>query len=82
MIHKGPQNKERSIDCHGPEGNAFAIMGNAKMWCRQLSQVDPVKYNWKLIEAKMTSGDYTNLVRVLEEYFGDYVTIYNAPEDL
>jgi len=73
---KSPQ--ERSIDLRGPEGNAYAILGMAQNLCKQLKDVDPERYNWEEINKEMTSGDYKNLVNTFEEYFGEFVTIYNA----
>jgi len=75
---KGKRDEERFIDLRGPSGNAFAILGIAKNLTNQLSEVNPEKYNWEEINSKMTSGDYKNLVMTFEEYFGDYVSIYNS----
>ena len=72
------EGKKRSIDLRGPEGNAFAILGLAKNLSNQLKEADPEKYDWDKINSEMTSGDYKKLVNTFEEYFGDYVTIYNA----
>ena len=58
------------IDLTGPDGNAFAVLGNARHWAKQLG------LNWEAIEADATSGDYDHLVDVIEEHFGDYVTFY------
>jgi len=69
---------ERSIDLRGPGGNAYSILGMASNLCNQLKDVDPEKYNWERINKEMTSSDYKHLVKTFEEYFGDYVTIYNA----
>ena len=74
----GDSSKERSIDLRKPEGNAFAILGLAKDFCNQLKEADPDKYDWDKINKEMTSGDYTNLVKTFDSYFGDYITIYNA----
>lgn len=71
-------NRERSIDLRGPEGNAFAILGIAKDFTRQLKEADPKKYNWERIQSEMTSSDYKNLVHTFEKYFGDFITIYGA----
>lgn len=69
---------ERSIDLRGESGNAYVILGMAKNLCSQLKNADPERYDWDKINKEMTSGDYKNLVNTFEEYFGDYVTIYNA----
>lgn len=75
---RGGSPDERSIDLRGPGGNSYVILGMASNLCNQLKEVDPEKYDWERINKEMTSGDYKNLVNTFEEYFGDYVTIYNA----
>lgn len=74
----GREPQERFIDLRGPSGNAYIILGVAKNLSKQLEKMDPKRYNTEEILAKMKSGDYKNLVETFEEYFGDYVTIYNA----
>ena len=65
--------KESSvIDLSGPQGNAFALLGIAK---RLASKLD---FDWNKIEKEMTSGDYTNLVDIFKQYFGNYVDIEEA----
>ena len=74
----GGSPQERSIDLRGESGNAFVILAMAKDLCSQLKEADAERYDWDKINKEMTSGDYKNLVNTFEEYFGDYVTIYNA----
>jgi len=58
------------IDLTGPDGNAFALMGSAKRFARQLgNDSNPI------IE-DMMSGDYEHLLEVFEEHFGSFVTLY------
>lgn len=65
----------RVIDCNGPEGNAFAIMGVACNWGKQLGKdVDAIK-------KEMRSGDYENLCRVFEREFKDVACLINTPWD-
>ncbi len=61
---------ERSIDLTGPDGNAFALLGQAKRYARQLDM------DFDLIRREMTSGDYENLINTFEKYFGSFVTLY------
>lgn len=63
------QNGPVVIDLTGPEGNAFCLMGYAKKLSRQLD----IDGN-KVIE-EMKSGDYENLIKVFDSYFGDYVIL-------
>jgi hypothetical protein len=64
------EDKRPVIDLTGPDGNAFALMGNVKRWCRDLSFTEE---NTSLILADMQSGDYDHLLEVVEENFGQYV---------
>ena len=57
------------IDLAGPEGNAFALMGYARRYARQLGLDE------KQIISEMMSGDYENLVMTFDKYFGQYVDI-------
>jgi len=74
----GDSRAEHFIDLRGPSGNAFVILDMAKKLAKQLKEMNPKEYNWDKIYAEMTSGDYNNLVKTFEKYFGNYVTIYNA----
>ena len=57
------------IDLTGPEGNAFALLGYAKQYAKQLN------FDADKIINKMTEGDYENLLTVFDRYFGDYVIL-------
>ena len=65
----------RVIDLRGPTGNAFASMGRAVDLLRQLNRRDEVHD----LRTEMMAGDYTNLLRIFEENFGDYVELINKP---
>ena len=69
MIEK-KQNSKMTIDLTGPQGNAYYILGVAKQLCTQLNM------DWLDIQKQMMSGDYENLVKVFDDEFGDYVTLY------
>lgn len=58
------------IDLTGPEGNAFVLIGYAGKWAKQLG------LDSKKIQEEMMSGDYENLIGVIEKYFGEFVTLY------
>jgi len=68
--NKSEMSSEIEIDLTGPDGNAFALMGYAKNFSRQLG------LNFKEIQTEMTSGDYENLLEVFEKHFGSFVTLY------
>ncbi len=63
------------IDLSGPGGNAFAIMGNAKSYAKQLG------LDGDAIVAEMQQGDYENLLKVFDSYFGKYVDLYRGDSD-
>lgn len=57
------------LDLTGPDGNAYALMGYARRWAKQL-QLDS-----DAIIKEMMSGDYENLLQVFDGYFGDHVIL-------
>lgn len=57
------------IDLTGPEGNAFCLLGYANKFARQLG------LDGSAITAEMRSGDYENLLKVFDSYFGDFVIL-------
>ena len=48
------------IDLTGPQGNAFVLLGMAKGWARDLG------LDFEPIQKEATSGDYENLLEVLD----------------
>lgn len=67
---KNEMSREITIDLTGPDGNAFALMGYAKNFARQLD------LDFNQIRKEMTSGDYEHLLEVFDKYFGSFVTLY------
>ena len=65
----------RVIDLQGPQGNAFALMGYADDFLRQMGRRD----EFNAMRTDMMSGDYNNLLDIFEKNFGDYVTLINKP---
>ena len=68
-------NSGRVIDLQGPQGNAFALMGYADDFLRQMGRRD----EFNAMRTDMMSGDYDNLLDIFEKNFGDYVTLINKP---
>ena len=66
-----------TIDLRGPEGNSFVLLGKAGELAKQLGLDD------KTIKAEMMSGDYDNLIRVFDKYFGQHVDLvgFSDPDD-
>jgi DNA-directed RNA polymerase subunit K/omega len=57
------------IDLTGPQGNAYALMGMASRYARQLG------LDSDAVLAEMQEGNYENLVQVFDRYFGEYVIL-------
>ena len=57
------------IDLTGPDGNAFALLGYAKRFTKQLG------LEFDEISTEMTSGDYENLLEVFDKHFGEFVIL-------
>lgn len=69
MIRNKKPTKELVIDLTGPDGNAFALLGYAKSFAKQLN------LNYDIIRTEMMSSDYENLIQVFDKYFGEYVIL-------
>lgn len=60
------------IDLTGPDGNAFALMGMAQRFGRQLGWN---KGQTQELINEMMSGDYEHLLQVFDREFGDFVIL-------
>ena len=69
MIRNKTKKGKPEIDIGGPAGNAFAIMGAASKYAKQLGIDD------KPILDDMKSGDYEHLIEVFDKHFGEYVDL-------
>lgn len=69
MIREKQPQREIIIDLTGPDGNAFALMGYAMRFAKQLGK------DGKAITNEMMSGNYENLIEVFEREFGDFVIL-------
>jgi hypothetical protein len=58
------------IDLTGPDGNVFYLIAQGGRFCKQLG------LNSEVFTRRMMSGDYENAIKVFEEYFGEFVTLY------
>ena len=61
------------IDLTGPQGNAFFLLGQAAKWSKQLEYS---KTEQEKLQSDMMEGDYENLVKIFDEHFGSFVTLY------
>lgn len=59
------------IDLNGPDGNAFALMGYAKRFAKQLKWKD----GGSALINEMMEGDYEHLLEVFDNAFGEFVIL-------
>lgn len=57
------------IDLNGPDGNAYFIIGTVK------KVAEDKGLDWKEIVTRLTSGDYQNILNIVEEEFGDDIIL-------
>jgi len=69
MIRAKTEKTEIVIDLTGPQGNAYALLGQAKILAKQL------ELDFDKISTDMMSGDYENLLQVFDANFGNYVVL-------
>ena len=59
--------RKMQLDLSGPEGNAFVILGTCRKLANQLG------IDWEPIQKKAMSGDYENLLKIMDHHFGHYI---------
>jgi len=57
------------IDLDGSAGNAFYLLGSAQGLCKDLG------LDGNQVIEEMKSGDYINLIKTFDKYFGSVVTL-------
>ena len=79
MIREKTEELEREIviDLDGPDGNAFALMGYAQRFAKQLHYT---KEEISSLMERMQEGDYENLLNVFDFEFGDFITLERSPK--
>ena len=70
MIKSKIEKSGIEIDLTGPDGNAFMLIGRAGNLAKQLG------LDSKAIQKELMAGDYENLIKVFDKYFGSFVTLY------
>ena len=70
------QDREFYINLDGPQGNANVLMATA------INLANQVGLNGDKIIMEMRSGDYINLVKIFDKYFGKYVILETTNEEL
>ena len=71
------QDRKPVINLDGPDGNAFALIAYAKRFAKDMGYVSD-----EAILNLMMDGDYTNLVRTFDKYFGEFVILETTNEEL
>ena len=72
MIRQKQQSSEIVLDLTGPDGNAFALMGHAMNFGKQLGLS---KLTIDEIIEEMKLSDYEHLVQTFDKYFGQFVIL-------
>ena len=70
------QDREFYINLDGPQGNANVLMATA------INLANQVGLDGDKIIVEMKSGDYINLVKIFDKYFGKYVILKTTNEEL
>ena len=58
------------IDLSGEDGNAYRLLAITRDLCKKTGM------EWEPVYKEMTSGDYENLLQVMEKYFGNVLLMY------
>ena len=72
MIREKLKHKGIVVDCSGPDGNAFYLLGLAKNLARQLEWSE--KETRRML-TEMKSSDYEHLILTFDKYWGWHVTL-------
>ena len=67
------------LDLSSSDGNVFTLLATANRYATKMGLDDEEKLK---IISEMQSGDYNNLVKVFDKYFGDHVRLYKNPYEL
>ena len=60
------------VDLTGPDGNAYALMGYANRFAKQLGYTPQQRGD---LTTEMMGSDYENLLEVFDKNFGDFVIL-------
>ena len=72
MIREKQPKSEIIIDLTGPDGNAYALMGYANRFAKQLGYTPQQRGD---LTTEMMGSDYENLLEVFDKNFGDFVIL-------
>ena len=65
-------NGKLHLDLSSSDGNAFTLLATANRYATKMGLDEEQKLK---IISEMQSGDYDNLVKVFDKYFGDHVEL-------
>lgn len=77
-VKKKSNNQKMVIDLDGSQGNAFVLLGTAQQ-ILQNSRMN--KDTIKVVLDEMKSGDYVNLIKTFDKYFGTIVTLETSNQE-
>ena len=78
VVKKKSNNQKMIIDLDGSQGNAFVLLGTAQQ-ILQNSRMN--KDTIKVVLDEMKSGDYVNLIKTFDKYFGTVVTLETSNQE-
>lgn len=67
------ENRKIEIDLKSPQGNALYLLGQVEVLGKQINIPLEVR---KDIRRVMTMGNYEDLIKTFDIWFGDYVILY------
>ena len=67
------ENRKVEIDLKSPQGNALYLLGQVELLGKQLNIPLEVR---KDIRRVMMMGNYVNLIKTFDIWFGEYVILY------
>jgi hypothetical protein len=67
------ENKKIQIDLNGPQGNALFLIGCVDVIGKQINIPSRIR---KDIKNTMMLGNYNQLLKTFDQWFGDYVILY------
>ena len=77
-VKKKSNNQKMVIDLDGSQGNAFVLLATAQQ-ILQNSRMD--KDTTKVVLDEMKAGDYVNLIKTFDKYFGTIVTLETSNQE-
>ena len=76
-----PQDREFYIDLDCVQGNANNLLAMATYFANRFGLYGRTPDIEDILD-EMKSGDYTNLVKIFDKYFGNYVILETTNEEL